>query len=153
MRVASAAPLVLTIGNRSPTAACKTHCRDTPADTPERPRWRHAFTLDAALKVTVLYAVVGEYADAFLARLASRVRPAGLRATIAETGLVTFIQRFGSAINHNVHRHVLALDGVHTFDGDRPRLHRAIPLTVVELESLANTLTGRGDDLRASTYL
>jgi len=38
-------------------------------------------------------------------------RRAGLRASGAGTGLVTFIQRFGSAIDLDVHLHILALDG------------------------------------------
>jgi hypothetical protein len=56
-------------------------------------------------------------------------RRAGLRASVAETGLVTFVQRFGSALNLNVHLHILVLDGAYTFDGERPRFHRAAPPT------------------------
>ena len=70
-------------------------------------------------------------------------RRAGLRASDAETGLVTFIQRFGSALNLNVHLHVLALDGAYTFDGERPRFHRVPPPPPVELERLLDTLIRR----------
>jgi len=43
-------------------------------------------------------------------------RRAGLRASVAETGLVTFIQRFGSAVNLNVlsgapHETSISMDG------------------------------------------
>jgi len=65
---------------------------------------------------------------------------AGFRASEAETGLVTFIQRHGSALNLNAHVHILALDGVYTFDGTRPRFHRAPPPTALELERLLDTL-------------
>jgi len=70
-------------------------------------------------------------------------RRAGLRASDAETGLVTFIQRFGSAVNLNVHLHILALDGVYTFDGERPRFHRVAPPAGEELERLLDALICR----------
>lgn len=68
---------------------------------------------------------------------------AGLRASEAETGLVTLIQRFGSALNLNVHLHFIALDGAYTFDGNRARFHRATPPTAPELERLLDTLIWR----------
>jgi hypothetical protein len=42
---------------------------------------------------------------------------AGLAGTTGETGAVTLIQRFGSALNLNVHFHMLFLDGVYLADG------------------------------------
>ena len=43
------------------------------------------------------------------------IRRAGLtRAGGARSGVVTLVQRFGSALNLNIHLHVLALDGVYT---------------------------------------
>ena len=70
-------------------------------------------------------------------------RRAGLRAGDTETGLVTFIQRHRSALNLDVHLHILALDGVYTFERERPRFHRAAPPTVPELERLLDTLVRR----------
>ena len=53
-------------------------------------------------------------------------RRAGIRAGVAAaTGVVTFIQRFGSAQNLNIHLHPLALDGACTFTAKRARFHRA----------------------------
>jgi hypothetical protein len=40
-------------------------------------------------------------------------RKAGFRAKRARTGAVTLIQRFGSALNLNLHFHMLFLDGVY----------------------------------------
>lgn len=40
-------------------------------------------------------------------------RKAGYTKTAAHTGAVTLIQRFGSALNLNVHLHMLFLDGVY----------------------------------------
>lgn len=68
---------------------------------------------------------------------------AGLQASVAETGLATFVQRFGSALNLNVHLHILVLDGAYTFDGERPRFHRAARPTVSELDCLLDTLIRR----------
>ena len=71
-------------------------------------------------------------------------RRAGLRAgTGAETGIVTFIQRFGSALNLNIHLHLLVLDGAYTFTAQSPRLHRARAPTTDELERSLDTLTRR----------
>jgi len=43
----------------------------------------------------------------------------------------------------NVHIHILALDGVYTFRGERPRFHRATPPAAEELERLLDTLICR----------
>lgn len=42
----------------------------------------------------------------------------------ARTGVVTLIQRFGSALNLNIHLHMLILDGVYTMEQNGPRFHR-----------------------------
>ena len=44
------------------------------------------------------------------------IHEAGFTKSTAHTGAVTLIQRFGSALNLNVHFHMLALDGVYTDD-------------------------------------
>ena len=46
------------------------------------------------------------------------IRKAGLTRTSAVTGAVTLIQRFGSALNLNVHFHLLVLDGVYRREGE-----------------------------------
>ena len=43
------------------------------------------------------------------------LRTAGLTRTTGQTGAVTLIQRFGSALNLNIHFHMLFLDGVYLF--------------------------------------
>ena len=40
------------------------------------------------------------------------IREAGYTQQSARTGVVTLIQRFGSALNLNIHFHMLFLDGV-----------------------------------------
>ncbi len=61
----------------------------------------------------------------------------------AQTGMVTLIQRFGSALNLNVHLHLLVLDGVYTFERARPRFHRTSAPASTELERLLDTLIRR----------
>jgi hypothetical protein len=46
------------------------------------------------------------------------IRQAGLTRAGAVTGAVTLIQRFGSALNLNVHFHLLVLDGVYRRDDE-----------------------------------
>lgn len=44
------------------------------------------------------------------------MKKAGHSHQIAKTGAVTFIQRFGSALNLNIHFHMIFLDGVYVAD-------------------------------------
>ena len=54
------------------------------------------------------------------------LKGAGLsRSAGAQAGIVTAIQRFGSALNLNVHLHLLVLDGGYTFADERAQFHRA----------------------------
>ena len=61
----------------------------------------------------------------------------------ARTGAVTLIQRFGSALNLNVHLHMLFLDGAYRFSNNRLTFHRARRPTREELNSLLVTLSHR----------
>jgi hypothetical protein len=51
------------------------------------------------------------------ASLAHLAHQAGFKKKEAHTGAVTLIQRFGSALNLNIHFHMLFLDGVYIDDG------------------------------------
>ena len=72
---------------------------------------------------------------------------AGVERASAQCGAVTLIQRFGSALNLNVHFHMLWLDGVYeetTGPAQRkPRLHRARAPTSAQLTELAGTIAHR----------
>ena len=61
----------------------------------------------------------------------------------ARSGAVTLIQRFGSALNLNIHFHMLFLDGVYSFDHARPKFHRAPRPTPAELVRLLHTISTR----------
>jgi len=72
------------------------------------------------------------------------LKGAGLRhCDGARTGVVTYIQRFGSKLNLNVHLHVLALDGAYSFKHAKARFHRARGLSPEELNALLTTVITR----------
>ena len=67
------------------------------------------------------------------------IQRAGLtRASRARTGVVTLIQRFGSALNLNVHLHMIILDGVYTLESNRPRFHQVNAPDRQHLQKLLN---------------
>lgn len=69
---------------------------------------------------------------------------AGLKvASGARTGVVTLIQRFGSALNLNVHLHMLILDGVYTLEYGKPRFHPVGAPDRRTLEKLLNKIVAR----------
>ena len=72
------------------------------------------------------------------------LKKAGYTKATAQTGSVTLIQRFGSALNLNVHFHMLFLDGVYTEDEHgKQRFHRVKAPTHDELNTLVHTLSHR----------
>jgi hypothetical protein len=97
------------------------------------------------------------YRCAYNARLTSQVLRAFLRALFSELrrrariqwdmprgqcGAVTFIQRFGSALNLNVHFHTLALDGVYPYVTDAAETPRFLPLPPPSDDEVARVLSG-----------
>lgn len=69
---------------------------------------------------------------------------AGIDRASAQCGAVTLVQRFGSALNLNVHLHMLWLDGVYESRADRkPRLQRTREPTSAQLTALAGTIAQR----------
>jgi len=103
--------------------------------------WRLRFLLAsdpalcAAVRRTFLRAVLASYRE----RAARDGIPAG------RTGSVTVVQRFGSALNLNVHFHALVLDGVYTSAGPlaQPEFHTAEELEPEEVERLVRTVRER----------
>jgi len=84
-----------------------------------------------ATRPEVITQVLGIVYRAISAHL---IRRAGLTRASAVTGAVTLIQRFGSALNLNVHFHLLVLDGVYRRDGE-DRL-RFVPVPAPSTEEL-----------------
>ena len=71
------------------------------------------------------------------------IRQAGQTRHTARTGAVTLIQRFGSALNLNIHFHMLFLDGVYVVD-HQPRVFRRTKAPTPEvLDRLIQTISHR----------
>ncbi|MFT6680172.1 MAG: ribosomal protein S27E, partial [Haliea salexigens] len=72
------------------------------------------------------------------------IHKAGLPLEDGATGAVTLIQRFGSALNLNIHFHILFLDGVYVYRDNRPpRFQRIKAPDKAELEELVQLISQR----------
>ena len=73
------------------------------------------------------------------------IKKAGFSCTTARTGAVTLIQRFGSALNLNLHVHMLFVDGVYVDDTNGPstRFCWVKAPTRAELTHLTHTIARR----------
>jgi len=73
------------------------------------------------------------------------IKKAGFSCTVALTGAVTPIQRFGSALNLNLHFHVLFLDGIYVdgANGSSPQFRRVKAPTSADLMQLTHTIAQR----------
>ena len=73
------------------------------------------------------------------------IKKAGFSCTTARTGAVTLIQRFGSALNLNIHFHMLFVDGVYVdgANGSSTRFRWVKAPTSAELTQLTHTIARR----------
>jgi hypothetical protein len=107
---------------------------------------RYRMAYDAVLTSTVLRELV----RAVFASLRRRARRGKNLGPKPRCGAVTFVQRFGDALNLNVHFHSLILDGV--FDGERfrplppPDDHEVLRVGARIARRLAHVLRKRGLD-------
>jgi hypothetical protein len=85
----------------------------------------------AAFKQDVLGSFVRIFIDAVSARYRSRAKLVG-----AQTGAITFLQRFGGSLNLNLHLHVAFLDGVFVRDDGDVVFHPAPPPDAPELQGI-----------------
>ena len=86
-------------------------------------------------------AVLGVFLRAVFGWLRRRARHVGV--SCGKPGAVTQIQRFGSAINLNLHLHSLVLDGVYTEVGGRAWFRPLPPPTQRDVEKLCATIARR----------
>ena len=72
------------------------------------------------------------------------IHKAGYRLKDGATGAVTLIQRFGSALNLNIHFHILFLDGAYIYRNNRPPgFQRVKAPAESELKDLAQLISQR----------
>ena len=81
----------------------------------------HRLRFRLAWDHTLCRAVLGRTLRAILGFLRRRARDAGV--TDGRSGAVTIVQRFGGALNTNIHFHAFVLDGVFAEEGDGLRFH------------------------------
>ena len=72
------------------------------------------------------------------------IKSADMTCATAQTGAVTLIQRFASALDLNIHFPMLFPDGVYVTTGERLTFRRVPPPTVVALEALVRVISKRG---------
>jgi len=77
------------------------------------------------------------------------IKKAGLTKKKAKTGAVTLIQRFGSALNLNIHFHMLFLDGVYITNDKADPIF--VPIGKLEVKDIANVVSKIS--LRIAAYL
>lgn len=70
-------------------------------------------------------------------------RKAGMTKTLAHCGIVTLIQRFGSALNLNVHFHMQVPDGMYVESDSGPQFHVVAAPTAQELQRLVTEISER----------
>ena len=97
---------------------------------PERPLRQWVLSLPMALRFllatrpAVLSAVLGVVYRTISGHLR---REARLTCRTGHTGAITLIQRFGSALNLNVHLHIIFVDGAYRSDGSAPPVFHPVP--------------------------
>jgi ribosomal protein S27E len=114
---------------------------------PERPLRQWVLSLPVALRFllatnpAVLSRVLGAVYRMISGHLLTK---AGLTRATANTGAVTLIQRFGSALNLNVHFHMIFVDAVYLTAGADPPVFRPVSAPgAVELHSLVQHIAER----------
>jgi hypothetical protein len=122
---------------------------------PEVPIRQWVLTLPHSLRYRCAYdarltsAVLRSFIRALFAELRRRSRRTwDIRAE--QCGAVTFIQRFGSALNLNVHFHTLALDGAYTHTLRQGQAPRFLPLAPPNADAVARVLAGTARRIRRS---
>lgn len=87
--------------------------------------------------LTLVLGVVYRTISAHILKKARLTRASGA------TGAVTLIQRFGSALNLNIHFHMLVLDGAYLVGSEPPVFRRIAPPDEAELQALVERLAER----------
>ena len=97
----------------------------------------------AAFRADVLSAFSRAFVESVFARYRACARTAGHEGPLL-CGAVTFVQRFGSSLNLNVHFHVVVLDGVYLGEAPaRARFQPVAPPSAAELERVAEHVQRR----------
>jgi hypothetical protein len=115
---------------------------------PEQPvrQWVLSFPYPLRFLFASRPAVMGKVLGIVYRYIATHlIKKAGCTRKVGHTGAVTLIQRFGSALNANIHFHMLFLDGVYVDGvlGSRMRFRWVKAPSSAELTRLTHTLAQR----------
>jgi len=117
---------------------------------PEVPVRQWVLSLPFALRYRLAFdgslttAVLDLFVRTVFASLRRRSRLPDVSRRSRQCGAITFVQRFGDALNLNVHFHSLVLDGVYAQDAEgRPRFHPLPPPEDAEVERVARQIARR----------
>jgi len=61
----------------------------------------------------------------------------------SKPGLISFTQRWGGALNLNIHLHILALDGVYTLVNDKPVFHQIHSIKDNDIADIITNISSR----------
>jgi hypothetical protein len=108
-------------------------------------QWVLSFPYQLRLLLAQQPEMMGKVLEIVYRTLATHlIRKAGFNKHSAQTGAVTLIQRFGSALNLNLHFHMLFLDGVYAEDQyGAMRFHRVKAPAREELGALVHKISQR----------
>jgi len=90
--------------------------------------------------------LISSFSHGYLRTLNPRkLNPSSLTIKTGKTGAVTLIQRFGSALNLNIHFHMLFLDGAYGLDenGDLIEFHEITKPTFKEMQMVLHRICER----------
>jgi len=102
-------------------------------------------SLPVALRYRLAYdaRLVQDVLRVFLRTIAASLRRRARASGKAQWGAVTFVQRFGSALNLNVHFHTLALDGVYVTSHGETRFRTLPPPDDAEVARITTLVARR----------
>lgn len=114
---------------------------------PEQPmrQWVLSFPYPLRFLFATRPAIMGRVLGIVYRAIATHlIKKAGHTHTMARSGVVTLIQRFGSAVNLNIHFHMLFLDGVYIDHPNGAARFRWVKApTSQEITQLVHTITQR----------
>ncbi len=115
---------------------------------PEQPvrQWVLSFPYPLRFLFASRPAIMGQVLGIVYRCIATRlIRKAGCTRKVGHTGAVTWVQRFGSALNANIHFHMLFLDGAYVDGAPGPsmRFRRVKAPSSAELTQLTHTIAQR----------
>ena len=108
-------------------------------------QWVLSFPFQLRFLFAIYPNIMGKVLAIVYRTLATHItKKAGYRKKDAQTGAVTLIQRFGSALNLNIHFHMLHLDGAYAKDAyGKTRFHQICTPSNSELNALAHQISHR----------